>query len=260
MAIQVCVLASGSAANCISVASPTTRILIDAGMSARETERRCGELGLDLASVAAICVTHEHDDHRGGLRVLHRRYGMALYANRGTIDALARDERLRSLDWRIFTTGQAFTVGDLELMPFSVPHDSYDPVGFVVCGGGRRIGIVTDMGMATSLIRERLSGCDLIVMESNYDDDMLRDSPRPWSLKQRIIGRQGHLSNAQAGELLAQVAGPQLRAVILSHLSAECNHPTHALHTVRGALERAGHGHVEVKLAYADRVSETVEV
>lgn len=253
-------LASGSAANSLYLDSGETRLLIDAGLSARETARRCGALGIDPARIDAICLSHEHEDHRGGLRVLHRRFGMALYANAGTLDALGRDERLRALDWRVFTTGQPFAIGNFVVEAFSVPHDSYDPVGFVVTCDGMRVGIVTDMGMATGLIREKLKGCRLIVMEANYDDDMLRHSDRPWTLKQRIIGRQGHLSNAQAGELLCEVADAGLRRVLLAHLSEHCNRPEIAMGTVRRALAAAGHAHIELVVAAADRPTAIIRV
>lgn len=260
MALKVCVLASGSAANCIYVSSATTGVLIDAGLSGRETERRFAAMGLPLTAVQAVCLTHEHDDHRAALGVLHQRHGLQLYANAGTIEAVEQGGKLGDLKWQVFATGVPFTIGDLTIEPFSVPHDSFDPVGFVVTCGASRVGVVTDMGMATNLIRQRLSGCQVLVLESNHDEDMLRNSARPWSLKQRILGRQGHLSNTQAGELLGAVGGPHLRYVFLAHLSADCNRPEVALSTARRALAAAGHGHVEVKLTFADKLSDLVEV
>ncbi len=260
MALTVCVLASGSAANCIYVASPTTRILVDAGLSGRETQKRFEQLGVDVTSVHAVCLTHEHDDHRAALKTLHTRHGIGLYANAGTIDAIERDGKLGPVAWQVFATGVPFPLGDLTVEPFSVPHDSFDPVGYVVEHAGSRVGLVTDIGMATHAVRERLRGCRAIVLESNHDEEMLRNSSRPWSLKQRILGRQGHLSNAQAGELLASVAGPELRYVFLAHLSVDCNRPEVAVGTVRRLLDAAGHGHVEIKLTYAERPSDVVEV
>jgi len=257
---KVCVLASGSSANCIYVASSRTRILVDAGLSGRETARRLAQAGADLPDVRAVCLTHEHDDHRSSLRLLHRRYGLAVYANRGTIEAMERGGAFDEVTWNMFTTGVAFQVGDLIVEPFSVPHDSYEPVGFIISAGDRRLGIVTDMGMPTDLIRERLRSCTAVIVEANHDEDMLREADRPWPLKQRIAGRQGHLSNSQAGELLADVAGPELRSAFLAHLSSHCNRPELALHTVRRALEARGQNHVQVKLTYPDRASEVVEV
>lgn len=261
MAITVCVLASGSKANCIYVASERTAILVDAGLSGKETERRLQLIGASLDRVSAVCLTHEHDDHRAALGILHRRNGVALYANAGTIQAIEQQTPDgKPLPWQVFTTGSPFDIQDLHIEPFSVPHDSYDPVGFAISCGGARVGLVTDMGLPTTLIRQRLRNCQALVIEANHDEGMLKDAPRPWALKQRILGNQGHLSNAQAAELVTDIAGPQLKAVFVAHLSSECNRPDLAVRTVRTALEKGGHGHVEVKLTYADQPSEVVSV
>lgn len=258
MGLSICVLASGSAANCIYISSGMTRILVDAGLSGKETARRLQELNLRCDEIQAVCVTHEHDDHRNALKVLHERHQIALYANAGTVDALQRYPKLQQLQWHVFTTGEAFSVGNLSLEPFSVPHDSFDPVGFTVSDGERRVGIVTDMGMATGLVREKLKGCHALVIESNHDVEMLLNSQRPWALKQRIMGRQGHLSNAQAGELLAEVADSQLTHVFLAHLSKDCNREEVAISTIKRAIKDAGHTHVELLMTYSDRISEMI--
>lgn len=253
MNLRFCVLASGSRGNCTLVAAGQTCILVDAGLSGREVERRLEEVRIDPAGIDAICVSHEHDDHKAGLGVLQRRYAMALYANSATIEALERSDKYRGLQWRVFTTGASFAIGDITLEPFSVPHDSYDPVGFVVQAGDARLGIVTDMGAPTELIRQRLGGCRAIILEANHDEGMLRDAARPWALKQRIAGRQGHLSNAQAAELLLEIAHPDLRHVLLAHLSSDCNRPELAARTVGDALCAAGHTHIDVALTHPDR-------
>lgn len=260
MALNLCILASGSSANCIYIASETTRILVDAGLSGKETARRLEAIGADIAGIQAICVTHEHDDHRSALSILHRRFKTPLYANAGTIKAIESDAERAGLPWQVFTTGAPFDVGDLHIEPFSVPHDSYDPVGFAVSSGGQRIGIVTDMGMSTTLIRQRLKNCHALVVEANHDEAMLKEAKRPWSLKQRILSGQGHLSNSQAAELIAEIAGPQLRTVFLVHLSSECNRPELAVRTIRKELDKHGHGHVEIRLSYPDRPSDVVRL
>lgn len=257
--MKVCVLGSGSSGNCTLVSSSGTTILVDAGLSGRETARRMESVGVGIDAIGAVCLTHEHDDHCTALSVLSRRNGVALYGNSGTVDAIEKGGKGPGLKWNVFTTGSPFTVGSLNLEPFSVPHDAFDPVGFVIGDGRARLGIATDVGMATGLIRERLRGCHVIVIESNHDEELLRDADRPWSLKQRILGRQGHLSNRQAGELLAEVAGPDLKAVFLSHLSSQCNKPGLAVKTVSDILAKAGHGAVAVKLTYPDRPGEIVE-
>ena len=258
MALRICVLASGSSGNCTFVTSDKTSFLVDAGLSARETGARLCGVGMDLSTVSAICVTHEHSDHRGSLRAVHRKTGAALYANAPTIQALEKDPKLHSLPWNVFTTGQPFTINDIKVEPFSVPHDSYDPVGFIVSSDGATAGIVTDMGMATGLIRERLKTCSVLVLESNHDEEMLRESKRPWPLKQRILGRQGHFSNRQTAEMLQEISGPQLQSVLLAHLSSDCNDPALALRTAQAALKECGQSHVVVRLTYPDRPSHMV--
>jgi phosphoribosyl 1,2-cyclic phosphodiesterase len=140
--------------------------------------------------------------------------------------------------------------------PFAVPHDAYDPVGFVICNGAARVGIVTDMGVATTLVRQRLKQCQAVVVEANHDEKMLQAAPRPWHLKQRIMGRQGHLSNEGAAAVLAEIAGPDLRQVFLAHISDECNCEDLALRTTMDRLAEAGHLHIRVSATFSDRVSE----
>lgn len=257
--MRVCVLGSGSGGNCTYVASGQTAILIDAGLSGRATQQRLSEIGVDLDAIQAVCVTHEHSDHTSGLGVLHRGGQVKLYANSGTLSGLEARMADKKLSWQIFSTGAPFQVGDLTISPFTVPHDAYDPVGFVISHGQIKAGVVTDMGMVTGLIRERLRACNVLVVESNHDEVMLKAADRPWHLKQRIIGRQGHLSNQHAAELLSEIAGPHLKAVFLAHLSGECNKPELALKTVTDVLAKGGHPHVKVMIAPPDRISEIWE-
>lgn len=260
MGLEFCVLASGSRGNCTYIGSSTTGILIDAGISCKATLERLEMVGVDPAGIRAICLTHDHADHRQGVGVLHRKLGVEVYANEGTVDALKDKPDFRNIAWNVFTTGQCFEIGDLELEPFSVPHDSYEPVGFAVSSGGVRVGIATDMGIATDLIRRRLCSCDALVLEANHDEEMLKASARPWPLKQRIAGRQGHLSNRGAGMLIAEVAGDDLRKVVLAHLSSDCNTPALALRTVQDLLVREGLGHIDISLASAARPGEFIRV
>lgn len=254
--MKMCVLASGSSGNCIYVGTDTTHVLIDAGMSGRETAHRLDQIGVKISDVQAICLTHEHSDHIAGLNVLHSRYGMDLYANAGTIEAVRADPKLSDLAWHVFTTGSVFQIGNLSLDPFSVSHDAYEPVGFVVASESVRVGIVTDIGVSTHLVRERLKPCRALILEANHDEHLLANARRPWSLKQRITSRQGHLSNQHAAELIADVANSDLRQVFLSHLSADCNRPDLALKTVREALQVCGQSHVQVKPTFPDRISD----
>lgn len=249
-------LASGSSGNCIYIGSGQTGLLVDAGLSARETLRRMEQLQLDPSRIRGICVSHEHKDHTAGLRVLQRRHGYELFANAGTIEALARDPEMQDIEWQVFSTGFAFSLGDLTIEPFAVPHDAYEPVGFVISSDRDRVGIATDIGIATGLVRQRLKGCRVLLVESNHDERLLQAAARPWHLKQRIAGRQGHLSNTSAAELVCELAGPELEQVYLVHLSEECNRHDLAMKTARQILDKAGHTRVRVSLTFPDRVSD----
>ncbi len=212
--------------------------------------------GLDPARLHAICVSHEHADHTAGLAQLHKKLHLKLYANGDT----ARDVRGGgALDWNVFADGCPFAIGDIEVLPFPLPHDAYAPVGFVLACGTARLGIATDLGMPTQLVRERLRGCQLVVLEANHDETLVHSSFRPWALKQRILGRQGHLSNETAAALLADIAGDTLQQVFLAHLSRECNNLEQALHIVRSHLESAGLGHIRVLPTHPDKPSEFAE-
>ncbi|MBU4199549.1 MAG: MBL fold metallo-hydrolase [Verrucomicrobia bacterium] len=254
--MKVCVLASGSSGNCIYVGTESTHVLVDAGMSGRETRNRLEQIGVKLADIQAVCLTHEHSDHIAGLAVLHSRHGINLYANAGTIEAVRLDAKTNALAWHVFTTGSMFQIGDISLDPFAVSHDAYEPVGFVAASGPVRVGIVTDIGVSTHLVRERLKHCRVVIIESNHDEHLLANARRPWSLKQRIAGRQGHLSNQHAAELIAEIAGSGLSHVFLSHLSADCNLPDLALKTAQTALNRQGYAQVRVQLTFPDRISD----
>jgi phosphoribosyl 1,2-cyclic phosphodiesterase len=260
MILKLCVLASGSSGNCTFIGTENTRILIDAGLSARRTVERLAAIGERIEQIDAICVSHEHGDHIAGIRVLQKTHNIPLYANAGTLDGILRDRRCSDITCRQFTTGAPFAIGELQIEPFSVPHDAYEPVGFVVRTAGRSVGVATDVGMVTNLVREKLRACHAVVVEANHDETLLREANRPWGLKQRISGRQGHLSNGAAAELIAEIAGEGLEHLFLAHLSADCNSPHHARRTMEAALAAAGHRHVTVRLTAADEVSEVLEM
>lgn len=259
MSLRVCVLGSGSSGNCTYIGCGSSALLIDAGLSALQTSTRLEKISAPLSAVHGICISHEHNDHTAGLRVLNRRHGIPVYANSGTVEALRRNEQLAPLEWQVFSTGTAFPVGEFRIEPFTVPHDALEPVGFVVQANGTRVGVVTDMGMSTTLIREKLKSCHVIVIEANHDEDLLKTSKRPWSLIQRILGRQGHLCNDAAAETLCEIAGPELRHVFLAHISQQCNRGELALKTVERKLRVKGHSHIKISLTYPDRVSDIWE-
>ncbi|MDR0994292.1 MAG: MBL fold metallo-hydrolase [Verrucomicrobiota bacterium] len=250
--MRLCVLASGSSGNCIYVETAETAILIDAGLSAKETFRRMDLMGLCPSRLCAICITHEHTDHTAGAARLRKLLDIPLYATSACAQAV---RGTLAGDWICITNGSPFRIGDIELQAFTLPHDAYDPVGFILICEGIRIGIATDLGMPTQLVRERLRGCHLLILEANHDEELVRSSRRPWHLKQRILGIQGHLSNTAAASLLAEIAGNTLQDVFLAHLSSECNRLDLALHTIRNHLLNAGLERVQVHPTHQDRPS-----
>jgi len=257
MTVKLDVLASGSSGNAILIRHAGSALLLDAGLPLKDLGQRLAEVGGRFDEIRGVCISHEHSDHVSGLALLHARHGIPVYSNRGTVEALQQESDFRDLRCNIFTTGHGFPVGDFHVEPFSVSHDASEPVGFAVSAAGVRIGVVTDTGMATTLVRAQLRNCNVVVVESNHDEKMLRDAKRPAYLKQRIMGRHGHLSNKAAAELLAEIAGPHLHTAYLAHLSRECNRGELALEAAQRGLKDAGHHHVRVLLTYQDRVSET---
>ena len=255
MAMRICNLGSGSSGNATYIRTPEGSLLVDAGLSARKTVQRLEEIDVDPKSIDAVVITHEHRDHTGGLPILHKRFQLPVYANSGTREALTSHDKFNDIDWKIFSNNSGFYINGIFIEAFSIPHDAYDPVGFIIRYKETSVGVATDMGVATNIIRQRLKNCDALVVESNYDDDMLADAPRPLSLKQRIMGRQGHLSNAHAVDMLVEVASPRLKQVFLAHLSGECNCRDLARATVATRLKDAGHGHVKIDVTYQDQVS-----
>ena len=255
MGLQVCVLASGSSGNSVYVASEKTRVLIDAGLSAKQIAVRLEQIGVVPESINGVCISHEHGDHINGVRVLQKRHGVPVYANAGTINGIRRQPKSDEISIKVFQTGSPFEIGDITIEPFSVPHDAYEPVGFRLQAHGTAVGIVTDLGMATSLIREKLKGCHAIIVESNHDEDLLQEAPRPWPLKQRIRSRQGHLSNTGAAQLISECATDALEHVFLSHLSSDCNTPDTALRTVASQLRLDGLGHINLEISLAREIS-----
>jgi phosphoribosyl 1,2-cyclic phosphodiesterase len=230
----VCVLGSGSRGNATYVSDGATAILIDAGFSAREIDRRMRSRGLDPGRLSAILLTHEHTDHLRGVERMVRRYRLPVYLTAGTRQEAASLHELPEI--HSFACGGEFRIDTLAIHPFSISHDARDPAGFTIGANGSRIGIATDLGQATSLVREHLRGCRMLIVEANHDEDMLRDGPYPWFLKQRIRSRTGHLSNRESCRLLDDILHPGLEQVVLAHLSETNNTPGKALAEVAPLL------------------------
>ncbi|MBW8878553.1 MAG: MBL fold metallo-hydrolase [Acidobacteria bacterium] len=238
--LRVGILGSGSGGNAVVVESGDRRILIDAGFSCRELARRMALLDVDPKSIAAVVLTHEHQDHCRGVDGFAKRYKVPVLATAGTREGAGlREDRFRSTV--LIRSGEPREVAGFVIEPFLIPHDAAEPVGFVVedpCG--RRLGLVADVGCRTSLAWGRLRDLDVLVLETNHDLDMLRNGPYPWSLKQRVAGRHGHLSNREAAEGLPELMGGRLSWVVLYHLSRTNNLPALAAAAIGEALDREG--------------------
>ena len=252
--LSVCVLASGSKGNAIYVSDGGTAFLVDAGLSGIEIERRMHAAGLAIDRLSAIVVSHEHDDHLRGVGVLSRRYLLPVYISPRTEKAGSR--RLGRLhEIRHFETGRSFALDNLLIHPFATSHDAEDSAGFTISQNGHKIGIATDLGIATAMIKEHLKKCVLLILESNHDPAMLIEGPYPWPLKQRIKSRNGHLSNEDSGTLLAEIKHDGLCHVILAHLSETNNTPQKALQAVEQALGNADRK-FQIHVACQDRCSD----
>ncbi len=248
--MEFCILASGSAGNSAVVRSGDTALLIDAGLSAKQLVRRLEVRGIDPDSLRGIVLTHEHGDHTAGLDVFLRKREIPVFCEIRTRAVLA-DSIKSAVRWNLFENGDRFQIGDIEVNSFSIPHDAVEPLGFVFSApNGTRFGLVSDIGKPTNLVRHNLSGVDSVFVEANYDDLLLQnDTKRPWATKQRISGDHGHLSNAQAASLIADIARENLHRVVLGHLSRDCNQPEVAIRTVREALRQLGRPDVIVECA-----------
>lgn len=246
--MKVGVLGSGSSGNATLVWAGNTRVLVDAGFSARQIALRLERLGFAPDEIDGIVVTHDHGDHTQGIGVFARRHGTPLYMTERTRDACASLLR-GGEDVRLYRPGRPFTIGDVRVEPFLTVHDAADPVGVALVDEctGHRLGVATDLGRPTAQIRHALRGCDILVLEANHDEVMLQTSLYPWSVKRRIASSHGHLSNQAAAQFAVELAHPRLAGVVLAHLSHECNRPDLARRVVGDALQASGwSGYLEV--------------
>jgi len=246
MGVSVTMLASGSRGNCAVVASSTTKILVDAGISCRETFRRMKSLGDDPRSLSAIVITHEHCDHISGLATLAKKLRIPVFMTGATYQmwqrAMRDDQGVRPKLEKLerFESGHSFQVGDIAVRPFTIPHDAADPVGFTFRAEGIKVGVATDLGYIPLSVRDHLRGCDVLIMESNHDVEMLRVGPYPWSVKQRVMSRVGHLSNVALADFLTSDYDNSATFIVLAHLSEQNNHPEIARREAEKALATRG--------------------
>jgi phosphoribosyl 1,2-cyclic phosphodiesterase len=250
------VLASGSSGNAALLATENTRILVDAGLSMKELRRRLAAIGEDdLSRIDAIVITHEHSDHVAGLPVLARSRDVraAIYLTRLAAPAIDWGET-EPARLEPFQAGANFQIGDIEVQSFGIPHDAIDPVGFCFAAQGVRIGVVTDLGYIPESVKYHLRRTDLLLLESNHDLDMLKVGPYPWSVKQRVMSRVGHLSNLGMSDYLLEDLDSSTSNLVLGHLSEQNNHPAIVRMIATQALEQRG---LTTRLSIAQQRSPT---
>lgn len=232
--MRLCSIASGSSGNCIYVGSEATHLLVDTGISGKKVEEGLKSLELNGRDIDGILITHEHSDHISGLGVVSRKYGIPIYATKGTLQAIASTKNGPDPElFREIKEDTRFTIKDLTVYPMHISHDAAQPVAYKFGFGDKRIAICTDIGVFNEYTIECLKGMDALLLEANHDVNMLQVGPYPYYLKQRILGDRGHLSNENAGRLLNKILTDKTKTIMLGHLSKENNHPDLAFEAVR---------------------------
>ena len=260
MSVKFTILGSGSGGNCAYVETAEARILVDAGFSPRQIRQRLATISRVPENLTAILVTHEHSDHVQGLIGIAAKLNIPIYCNRATKEAFEFQLQTK-FHCHLFNTGASFEIGDLLVDTFAIPHDAQDPVGFLIRTAAGNIAFVTDLGHMTKLVLERIRPANVLVLESNHDVKMLQDCPRrSWSLKQRILGRHGHLSNEAAAKAAAQIMSAELKHLYLAHLSRECNRPELAHYVMNERLQQIGAVHVQLELTAQDMPCATLQL
>lgn len=265
--MRLCSIASGSSGNCIYVGSDCAHVLVDVGISGKRIEQGLNALDLTGRDIDGILITHEHSDHIKGLGVLARKYEIPIYTTGGTVDAMMRSGSLGKIPADIFREireDEPFSIKDLTVNPFTIPHDAAQPVGYRLSCGCQSVGIATDLGKYNDYIVENLQNLDAVLLEANHDIRMLQVGRYPYYLKQRILGDRGHLSNENAGQLLCRILHDNLKAVFLGHLSKENNYEELAYETVCSEVTLGDNpyksGDFRIEVAKRDYISEAVTI
>ena len=239
--VEFATIASSSKGNCTFIGTENTKILIDAGVSGKKVESGLAELGLTGNDIDAIFVTHEHNDHVDGIGVLSRRFDIPVYATEGTWESMPEKVgKIRECNKKAVYAGEYCLFNDLNLCPFTIPHDAAQPVGYRINVFDKTITVATDLGHITESIIDNTKDCDLVLIESNHNVDMVYDGSYPMSLKKRVLSDYGHLSNENCANVLKEVLSSRLKNVILGHLSNENNDPRLAFNTVGRILMNEG--------------------
>lgn len=235
-------IASGSSGNCIYAGDTSTHILIDAGISGKSVEAGLNSISMTTADIQAILITHEHSDHIKGLGVLARKAGIPIYATKGTLEAIKRCKALGKIDEQLYNEikeDEEFSIGSMYFRPIRISHDAAQPVAYRFRSDKSNAAVMTDLGVFDDYIVSNLQGLDMLLLESNHDIRMLETGSYPYELKQRILGRKGHLSNENSGRLLSRVLHSGMKKILLGHLSQENNYPPLAFETVRSEIDLA---------------------
>lgn len=234
--MRLCSIASGSSGNCIYIGSDNTHLLVDTGISKKRIDEGLAQLEVKPENLSGILITHEHSDHIQGLGVFSRKYGIPIYATKGTIKGITEYKCLGKMPEGLYhevEVDHAFGIGDLEVKPFSISHDANEPSGFRIKNGAKSVAVATDLGFYDDYIVENLKNLNAIVLEANHDVHMVEVGPYPYPLKQRVLGNRGHLSNELTGRLLCNILHDNLKYVMLGHLSKENNYEELARETVK---------------------------
>lgn len=256
--MKFCSIFSGSSGNCLYVASQRTRLLVDAGLTGKRIQEGLKEAGVDPNELKGILITHEHSDHIKAAGILSRRFNIPIYANTNTWEAMhASVGNVKSENIKTFDGCEPFEIGDITVLPYDIPHDAVNPVGYSFVNEGKKISIATDIGYASDNVKNNIKDADLILLESNHDEEMLKVGPYPYPLKLRILSDVGHLSNENAGKLITDILNSKMQKVILGHLSGTNNYPELAMRTVLSVLETNGikdGKDIDIDIAYRDRI------
>lgn len=252
--LKFCSLYSGSSGNSLFVQSNNTKILVDCGTSAKKIEKALSSINIDVSEIDAILVTHEHSDHIQGLGTVSKKYDIPVFANFETWSAMPKQkEKISNNNIKVFENDNEFIIGNLQILPFSTPHDAVNPCGFSICNGSKKISIATDLGHIDNNIFSNIKDSKFMLLEANYEPEILKVSTYPYALKQRIAGPHGHLSNIEAGQTISNLFGKELKEVMLGHLSKENNFPEMAYKTVTEELINNNIDTNDIRLSVASR-------
>lgn len=256
MSVEICVLGSGSGGNCTYIGTTKTRLLVDAGFSMKETARRLSSIDVAIESIDAIVISHEHADHVHGMETLTKNLKIPVYMSPAALETMKMDAS--KYRFEPIRAGTSYVVGDIEVHPFSIPHDSTEPLAFRFEVEGIRTSVVTDLGYIPELVKQRVAGSHCLIFEANHDLEMLKVGPYPWFVKQRVMSRHGHLSNETTAQFFAEDYDGMAEHVFLAHISQKNNHPEIVRMSITQAFEKRGLPTEKIKLTCQDEPASLV--